>query len=384
MPDLVWHARAKTPGDDISDVISGEFFPDDNRPSLPLVREALQNAIDAGRTVDRGGDPIRVRITLRTGGLAAPPAVGARWFGTLWDHVALEKNGLREAPDLADPCGFLLVEDFGTVGLTGDPLSDSIDGDQNNFVDFLRSDGRTRKASGEQGSWGVGKNVFPRCSRINSYLAYTVRRDDRRRLLMGKSVLKIRRIGDRQYQPPAYLGSSWNDGEVPMPYEDHDVIAQLREDFAVSRVDEPGLSLVMPWVYESLRGEHILEDVVTQFYYAILAGALRVDLDLNGSEYSLTSGTIMSAVRAMANAETVLPHMELAAWAQSVPADETMELVATSAPDGPQEWDAQMLPEEVREAIKNKLERRERVFDPRSAPYPAQGSGRRWCDQNVL
>lgn len=361
MPDLHWYSRYKTPGNDISDVISGEFFPDNDRPSLPLVREALQNAIDAGRHVDRGGEPIRVRLMLRTEEQGAPSEVGKRWFGTLWKHVDAEKNGLREAPALVDPCSFLVVEDFGTVGLTGDVLSDDIDGGQNNFVDFLRSDGRTRKSSGEQGSWGVGKNVFPRCSRINSYIAFTVRRDDERMLIMGKSILKIRRVEDKQYQPPVYLASSWEPGEVPLPLEDSAVVAQLREDFDVSRHDEPGLSLVMPWVYDSLRSDEILEDVVSQYYYPILAGTLRVDLDLNGSRFSLTSSTILDAVRRTPELQAVRPHVELAAWAQSVRSDDMIKLLTASPPEGPQKWDPQMVSDEVRGAIKDKLDRRERV-----------------------
>lgn len=377
MPTVHWHPRIKTPGNDITDVISGEFFPDDDRPSLPLVREALQNAIDAGRHVDRDGEPIRVRILLRTGENAAQAEVGSRWFGALWDHVLAEKNGLREAPELTDPCSFLVVEDFGTVGLTGDVHSDDIDGAQNNFVDFLRSDGRTRKSSGEQGSWGVGKNVFPRCSRINSYIAFTVRRDDSRQLIMGKSILKIRRVGDKQYQPPVYLASSWNDDQVPLPYENFAIASQLRQDFEVSREADPGLSLVMPWVYESLRSSDILEDIVSQFYYPILAGTLRVDLDLNGSKFSLSSSTILDAVRTTKELQAVRPHVELAAWAQSASPEDMIELVAVSPPDMPQKWDPQMIPEEVRDVIKGKLDQRERVWIrvPLAIRHKTQGNG---------
>lgn len=377
MPTVHWHPRIKTPGNDITDVISGEFFPDDDRPSLPLVREALQNAIDAGRHVDRGGEPIRVRILLRTAEHAAPAEVASRWFGALWDHVTAEKNGLREAPALTEPCSFLVVEDFGTVGLTGDVHSDDIDGAQNNFVDFLRSDGRTRKSTGEQGSWGVGKNVFPRCSRINSYIAFTVRRDDNRQLVMGKSILKIRRVGDKQYQPPVYLASSWDDGQVPLPYEDPAIASQLRQDFGVTREEEPGLSLVMPWVYESLRGPEILEDIVSQFYYPILSGTLRVDLDLNGSTFSLSSSTILNTVRTTPGLETIRPHVELAAWVRSASPEDKVELVATSSPHEPQKWDSKMISDEVREAIKRKLERRERVWlqVPLAIRHKQQGNG---------
>ena len=105
--------------------------------------------------------PLRgARLAALAGEQRTTAEVARRWFGALWDHVTAEKNGLREAPALTEPCSFLVVEDFGTVGLTGDVHSDDIDGAQNSFVDFLRSDGRTRKSTGEQGRWGVGTNVF--------------------------------------------------------------------------------------------------------------------------------------------------------------------------------------------------------------------------------
>jgi hypothetical protein len=361
MAYLEWHGRKKTRGDDISDVISGEFFPDDDRPSLPLVREALQNAIDAGRTVDRGSDPVRVRIALRTQDSTIPQAVAKSWFQGLWPHVSAERNGLKDAPELVEPCGVLVVEDFGTVGLTGDVASDEIDGAQNNFVDFLRSDGRTRKTAGEQGSWGVGKNVFPRCSRINSYIAFTVRRDDGRHLLMGKCVLKIRRVGGDQYQPPIYLCESWERSEVPMPHHDPLIIAQFCEEFPVSRRNEPGLSLVMPWVNGTIRPEDIIQDIVSQFYPPILAGQLHVELDLNGELLNLTSRTLLGLASSRESLASIRPHIELASWAQSRSSADHLVILPPSDPAGPQRWDRAMIPESIRSKIAETLEQRRRV-----------------------
>lgn len=356
-----WHGRRKTKGDDISDVISGEFFPDDDRPSLPLVREALQNAIDAGRSVSRNGEPVRVRIALRTAGSEIPVSIAKKWFGRLWPHISAERNGLKEAPEITDPCGVLVVEDFGTVGLTGDVTSDDIDGAQNNFVDFLRSDGRTRKAAGEQGSWGVGKNVFPRCSRINSYVAFTVRRDDNQRLLMGKCVLKIRRVDGRQFQPPVYLCDSWEESQVPMPHRSRNLIEEFCHDFPVSRRDEAGLSLVMPWVSSSIRGDEIIHDVVSQFYLPILRGQLRVDLDINAEELCLTPATLLEVVSSNPALSNIEPHIRLAAWTESLNDCDHLELLPPSDAEGPQRWDSPIVPLAIRETIAQSIEQRRRV-----------------------
>ncbi len=355
-----WHFRPKRRGDDIADPISGEFFADGSleNPSTGLVREALQNAIDAGRNIDRGGAPVRARIGIYRGEHALPADVAAERFAQLRPHLLAEGNGLREAPAEDEPCDYLVVEDFGTTGLTGDIESDDADGDQNNFVDFVRSDGRTRKSEGDRGSWGVGKNVFPRASRINGFIAYTVRYDDGRQLVIGKSILKIRRVGDEQYQPACYLAASWRPDDVPRPYEDDEVINRLRQDFRIVRNGEPGLSLVIPWLDNEVAYEDIFEAVVHQFYYAILAGGLVVTLADGDSECTLTRHNIADRVRS--DRPDLAAMIDLAAWSMKVGDEERLQLSAPPA-DGAQKWSGDLVPAEVRQTITQKLTQRERI-----------------------
>lgn len=355
-----WHFREKRTGDDISDPITGEFFADGSldNPSTALVREALQNALDAGKGIDREGSPVRVRIAMQRDKHAVPPAVARRWFGTLGPHLRTPNNGLRDRPGPDEPCDYLVVEDFGTSGLTGDTESDSADGERNNFVDFLRSDGRTRKGTGDRGSWGVGKNVFPRSSRINAYLAFTVRVDDQRRLVMGKSILKIRTVHGIQYQPSCYLAESWNPDEVPRPFEDVEVIQRLQRDFDIRRRYEPGLSLVIPWLDADIRYQDILAAVVRQYYFAILSGTLQIELQNNSESLHLAADNLEDIVRAQV--PEFAEEVALARWALSVDARDLLTLMSPR-PDAPQKWSADLVAEEAREAIKTALASRERV-----------------------
>lgn len=357
---LQWHFRPKHRGDDNSDPITGEFFADGSleNPATALVREALQNALDAGKGIDRGGGPVRVRIGMYRGDHAASADAAARWFGSLRQHLQAPGNGLKDAPSPDDRCEYLVVEDFGTSGLTGDTESDDVDGQRNNFVDFLRSDGRTRKGEGDRGSWGVGKNVFPRSSRINGFIAYTVRHDDRRRMVMGKSILKIRRVGDEQYQPQCYLGDSWNVDEVPRPSEDAAIIARLRSDFRVERGDESGLSLVIPWVDPDVTYDDVLRAVVEQFYYAILNAGLTVTLANGSSEVTLDRENVVERVHAELPGDA--PALDLARWSLTVRDDERFVL-NPPPPNRPQQWSSDLVPDAVRKEVGERLIRRERV-----------------------
>lgn len=361
MNNFSWFSRLKHRGDDITDVISGEFFPDNDRPALPLIREALQNAIDAGKNIDRNGHPIHVRIALCKGKSALSPTVTNKWFGGLQDHIRLEGNGLRQAPNPDEPCDYMVVEDFGTCGLTGDIQDDSVEGIANNFVDFLRSDGRTRKASGAQGSWGVGKNVFPRSSRINSYIAYTIRHDDQLQLVMGKCILKIRAIGENQFQPPSYLAASWDPDDVPSPVNDPTSIEQLIKDFGLKRRGEPGLSLVIPWIYESMRSSDLLEAVVSEYYYAILSGTLRITIEIDGEIVELTSESLREVAGNREGLVQYTKDIDLACWAQQVQDADRIVLASSPPPDLPQKWIPSLLTDEEREIIKDLLLSQERI-----------------------
>jgi hypothetical protein len=50
----------------------------------------------------------------------------------------------------------------------------------------------------------------------------------------------------KQYQPPCYFAKSWDDDDVPRPFEDTKMAEQLQSDFGVTRDTEPGLSVVIP------------------------------------------------------------------------------------------------------------------------------------------
>jgi hypothetical protein len=143
-----WHYRVKAPDEKVRDPIQGEFFSTEaiKNPADALVRESIQNAMDAALRV-RDGEPtdlLRVRFFLASGIHALPTKQSSRWFDGSWEHFHASGNGLREPPQKTEPCPYLVFEDFTTTGLEGDlNQAEPMDGIRNSFFYFFRAEGRS-------------------------------------------------------------------------------------------------------------------------------------------------------------------------------------------------------------------------------------------------
>jgi len=115
-----------------------------------LVRESVQNALDAGRNGNKAA-PVSVDFHIREHSLDAL----ASTFGDGLDLKMLGKRYSR-APKLLE------IRDSGTEGLTGPMTFDSVgtDGQHGNFLKLVFEIGRTRSDDGAGGSWGLGKTCY--------------------------------------------------------------------------------------------------------------------------------------------------------------------------------------------------------------------------------
>src|SRR3989344_782054 len=242
-----WYFDTYRPQDKRRDPIQGEFFSSEtiSDPGRALVREGIQNSLDAAI----GNDSVLVRIYVSGKENARQSRDVGEFFAGGWGHFRAEpENGLREVPKDNEPCEFLVFEDFSTKGLTGN-ISEVPRGKdhKNAFAHFFRADGISDKGEGDRGSWGVGKTVFQRSSRLNTMFGFTVRHDDHRALLMGMSELKGHSLEKKDYMPDGWFGSHREDGVV-MPLEDAAPLDRFRKCFSLERRSESGLSVVVPWL----------------------------------------------------------------------------------------------------------------------------------------
>lgn len=230
-----------------------------------LIREAAQNSQDAAREDD---GPVRLRIAF-----IESPALDVALLDELTAALAprIDASGLKvDAPTPS----VLVIEDFGTRGLTGatdDPA------DKGNYRSFFFRHGGSAKRGGKLGRWGLGKLVFPVSSSIRCFFGLTVREDDRQAFMLGQAVLKTHALAGVRYAPHGHYGVGEGADRV-MPVSDPSRLERIRKGFGLLRTDEPGLSVVVPYPVRRPDKEALLRFVIQNYAFPILTGRLEVDV----------------------------------------------------------------------------------------------------------
>lgn len=259
-----------------------------------LVREDIQNRLDAS---DGTGEPVEVRYSFVVDGVK----FGDPWFDQLRHN--LESPQIRELIDRATPddeahVPCLLIEDFNTTGLRGDP---AIHRDppkdaaiRDDFYWFIRNVGRSGKSEGDRGRWGLGKIVYPASSGIRSFFSYSVTQDENPPTLIGRSVLAIHSHDDvHDYAPDGFFGQYSGEGNLVMPISDDEGIFAFREEFKLTREDQPGLSLVIPFPKEEITSENLILSLIDHWFWVFLDRSLVVRVTTaSGEEIVLSADTL--------------------------------------------------------------------------------------------
>ncbi len=329
----MWRFTKHEPSQPIRDPIEGEFFQeeDDARTARHLVRESIQNSLDARN----GQDQVKVRFTF--GELAEVPAF--RLYAGLNGHLEADGNGLQNPPGPEDGVRFLAIEDYGTQGLTGDTeqVIDAESDKENRFFYFWRNVGRTGKGKGNLGTWGLGKTVFPASSRINSFLGLTNRSGEPKMHLMGMTVVKSHQLNGAQYQPYGYY-ANWSDN-MPMSITDREAIEDFRQNFHIERNEgQPGFSVVIPHIVEEFTVEMLQREVTEHFFWPILKGDLAVEIqeDVSTSpETFIDREYLESAIRRNNRNrldQELSDTIELGLWASSNPEPHAYAFQPTKGP----------------------------------------------------
>lgn len=317
-----WHFVRHQAGQPIVNPLGSEHFADaddDWRPGEVLVRECIQNSLDA-----RHDEEVSVRFLVGNAS-SISSETASFWFSTLWPHLRSRDCKLPDIASAPLTGGFVVVEDFGTRGLEGDIRQGGLSDSDNRFFNFFRAEGLSgNPLNGTTGgSWGVGKSVFNRCSRINTFLALTGRRAEGDVALIGKSLLWHHRITAGEFQGLGQFGSKDPANEfLVLPETSTPLVGRFARDFGLARpieglTAEPGLSVVIPYADPEITAEGIVEIVIREYFHPIISGRLRVRITgmIGGREESvdLHQDNLLDQAARLRRAE-VIHVLELARW----------------------------------------------------------------------
>lgn len=251
-----------------------QFDNDDVELVDALVRESIQNSLDANDRAHAG----RVRVCFNIKHFNREEQVQVLSLiraEQLNEHLALA--GLSPL-DPSKAMSALTVEDFGTTGLVGR----WDDWDDKAFCDFWRRMGRSHKKGQSLGRWGLGKLVFSSASRARVFLGLTIRNDDAEPLLMGQAVLTHHKMpdGSRLDSHAFYaVRGKLRDEMFQVPERSPREIQLFKALFGLARADEPGLSIVVPALYDNIISlERIAQGVLRNYFFPILFGRLEVQV----------------------------------------------------------------------------------------------------------
>jgi hypothetical protein len=370
---MSWHFRPLAVGEKTREPIQGEFFSTEaiRNPTEALVREGIQNSLDAAAE-----SPIKVRIFLATGNNAAPASRVAPWLQGAWQHFHAAGNGLREPPSETSSCPFLVFEDSGTRGLQGD-VGQAFDEPsvKNHFFYFFRAEGRSGKSELDRGRWGVGKHVFPRSSRLSTFYGLSIRADDKKRLLMGHTVLKSHRVGTTPFSPDGYFGEQQSD-KLVLPLSDKSTLDKFCADFKIKRTDQPGLSLVVPFVDPDFTARHLKEAVISGYFYPILTGTLEVVVETATESVTIDAETLIDVALGLDGdaGKEILPLVDLAQWGADCKPQNIIRLKPCDA-DRPV-WSDDLIPAEHVKDLRKKLDMGEKLAIRATLTVREKGQGR--------
>lgn len=260
-----------------------------------LVREVLQNSIDAAA----GAAPVRVRLAIHEASEAPVPARLAHYFRRLREPLQKRQVNYKSHDYPLIPCRYLVCEDFSTRGLEGNTLlfHDPPPGQMEFFYWFWRNIGRSGKTGVELGRWGLGKTVYRAASRVGCMFGLTIRESDQRPLLMGQAVLQIHRHEGTEFVPEGFWCSGQGADGLPLPIEQAEELAAFRREWKLTRKEEPGLSVVAPFIPTEIKSQRLVQAVAVHFFSRIVRGELSVEVVGDGKTVTLDAAGIEAACR---------------------------------------------------------------------------------------
>ena len=358
-----WHFNQRRSCDRVRDSANDAFFTAESLENLSeaLIREGIQNSLDAARRDEANVRDVLVRICFTPAASAEARSYLTKMFEPAREHFERGVGGIRLDTLFGSNCGYLVFEDFGTKGLVGDVNEWRLErAEQNAFFSFFRAEGRSAKTGGNLGRWGIGKQVFPTASRLHAMIGLTMRADAPTKVLMGSAVVRTHAVQGQDYQPDGWFGCRESAEEQVKPVTNESFIADFARTFGLKRGAAPGLSVVVPAIDERLNGDDLRRGIIRSFFWPILSGELVIELEGPCGPWRIDAETLAANRSLLPATEAAV--LEFASWASIAKPGEIVSLPkdAATRPDWRTTVDT-LLPEEKINEIRARLERDQRV-----------------------
>lgn len=353
-----WNFRVISDSQVKQDPIQSEFFTSDKTAGYTsgLVRECIQNSIDAR---DDDNYPVEVRFKITENFNSFGLNDKDSYLYGLKEHLEAKKNGLRvDLNTIREKGRCLIIEDANTTGLQGNPLQaddkDDVSADKQSFYYFWRNVGRSGKGNQDKGRWGLGKTVIPASSLINTFFGMSVSKENQKKTFMGQSILKTHYVDNSRHSPYGYYAEfeiEHPDPDFAMPVKDSDFHAEVEKKFDLIRSDNSGLSIIIPYIRSEVSLQNILKDVVEQYYYAILSGELKVDLEDEEESIAINKTSLLEVIGDLEfedeQSKKILIHkVEFTKWALKINEEDIFEFHFLPLDHQPRWVKDKLIPEE--------------------------------------
>ena len=327
--------------------VNEEFFTN-NTSIAAIIREGIQNSLDAKAGESRS--PVFVRIYYSGVGQQLLAKSYLKYRNGADDHYDMSDNGLEDVPSKEDDCMFFVIEDFNTTGLTGDTYHKPAKGAKKvlkNYYNYFYRENITDKGdNGTLGSWGAGKAVFQRASRLRSSFAYSTRLTEdgsRDTFLVGTSMFQVREDeSGKTWDPDGWFGikeeKDPDDSRklLKQPIRDDKILKEFCNDFKLMRDDKLGTSIVIPYLVAEEESfdktdeemvRYMATVVLSNFMPAIIRGELLVEVGCGNVQPFKVDATSAECVsdwlEPLCNKGVTNQHLEIvrAACKEDIPCD---------------------------------------------------------------
>jgi len=247
-----------------------EFFHNSSGWCEPLVREIIQNSLDA---VSRESDKLTISFKI----IDLPKEIE-----NITENLISHYNSCYDNFNITDikQSKVLVIEDFGTTGLNGDISRTTSNDFDSNFYKFWWAEGSSFKQGKSRGRWGLGKTVLHGASKIRAFWGLTLRADTKK-YLMGKVILRNHSYKSERYDYNGYYANWKKDSKYPdlltaTPISDKKILKFFNDIFQLNRNGKPGLSLIIPYVKDDITFDDIIKYSIDNYFFPLMNDDLEV------------------------------------------------------------------------------------------------------------